>query len=126
MVYGGATSVAYPYGSNHRFSFVGNAARCITSCAAQSTSPNGNAGVDGMISVVAHELEEAATDPDGKTWYARSGKENADVCAGTFGTSYQVANGSFANMKLGTRDFLIQRNVDFRATGGQYCDLAHK
>ena len=126
MVYGGATSVAYPYGSNHRFSFVGNAARCITSCAAQSTSPNGNAGVDGMISVVAHELEEAATDPDGKTWYARSGKENADVCAWTFGTSYQVANGSFANMKLGTRDFLMQRNVDFRATGGQYCDLAHK
>ena len=66
-----------------------------------------------MISVIAHELEEAATDPDGKTWYARTGYENGDDCAWTFGTSYQVANGSYANMKLGTRDFLIQRNVKF-------------
>ena len=107
-------------GSNHRYGFIGNAARCITGCAAQSVSPNGNAGVDGMVSVLAHELEEAATDPDGKTWYARSGKENGDDCAWTFGTSYQVANGAFANMKLGTRDFLIQRNVKFVGSS-QYC-----
>jgi hypothetical protein len=112
-------------GANLRYAFVGNAARCITSCAAQSTSPNGNAGVDGMISVVAHELEEATTDADGSAWYARSGKENGDVCAWTFGTTYAVSNGSYANMKLGSRDFLIQRNVDFRSSGGQYCDLAH-
>jgi hypothetical protein len=107
-------------GSNHRFSFVGNAARCITSCAAQSIGPNGNAGVDGMVSVIAHELEEAATDPDGKTWYARTGYENGDDCAWTFGTSYQVTNGAYANMKLGTRDFLIQRNVKFVGSS-QYC-----
>lgn len=107
-------------GSNHRYGFIGNAARCITGCAAQSVSPNGNAGVDGMVSVLAHELEEAATDPDGKTWYARSGKENGDDCAWTFGTSYQVANGAYANMKLGTRDFLIQRNVKFVGSS-QYC-----
>jgi hypothetical protein len=113
-------------GSHLRYAFVGNAARCITSCAIQSTSPNGNAGVDGMISVVAHELEEATTDADINAWYAKSGAENGDDCAWTFGTSYTVANGSFANMKLGTRDFLIQRNVDFRSTGGQYCDLSHK
>ncbi len=112
-------------GANLRYAFVGNAARCITSCAAQSTSPNGNAGVDGMISVLAHEAEEATTDADGSAWYARSGKENGDDCAWTFGTTYQVSNGSWANMKLGTRDFLIQRNVDFRSTGGQYCDLSH-
>jgi hypothetical protein len=109
-------------GSNHRYGFIGNAARCITGCAAQSVGPNGNAGVDGMVSVLAHELEEAATDPDGKTWYARSGAENGDDCAWTFGTSYQVANGAYANMKLGTRDFLIQRNVKFSGTS-QYCQL---
>lgn len=112
-------------GQDIKYSFVGNAARCITSCAAQSTSPNGNAGVDGMISVTAHELEEATTDADASAWYARTGAENGDDCAWTFGSSYQVSNGSWANMKLGTRDFLIQRNVDFRSSGGQYCDLSH-
>ncbi|MDQ3817387.1 MAG: EXORDIUM family protein, partial [Acidobacteriota bacterium] len=35
-----------------RYSFVGNAARCLNACAAQSVSPNGNAGVDAMISVI--------------------------------------------------------------------------
>jgi len=39
-------------GLDIKYSFVGNAARCINSCAAQSTSPNNNPGVDGMLSVV--------------------------------------------------------------------------
>ena len=112
-------------GKDIKYAFVGNAARCITSCAPQSTSPNGNAGVDGMVSVCAHECEEATTDADLNAWYSRSGAENGDDCAWTFGATYQVSNGSYANMKLGTRDYLIQRNVDFRSTGGQYCDLSH-
>lgn len=96
-----------------RYSFVGNANRCLSSCAAQTVSPNGNAGVDGMISVVAHELEEATTDADPRSgWSDSSGAENADKCAWTFGHyQYQTANGAWANMKLGTRDFLIQRNI---------------
>jgi hypothetical protein len=100
-----------------KYSFVGNAARCINACAAQSTSPNGNPGVDGMVSVIAHELEEAATDPDLNAWYFSSGNENADQCAWTFGTEYTVANGSKANMKLGSRDFLIQQNWIQAASG---------
>ncbi len=110
-------------GKDIRYSFVGNAARCITSCAAQSTSPNGNAGVDGMVSVCAHELEEATTDADGSAWYNRRGYENGDLCAWTFGSTYQVANGSWANMKLGTRDFLIQRN--WLPLNGGYCSLSY-
>jgi hypothetical protein len=114
-------------GSNLRYAFVGNAARCITSCAAQSTGPNGNAGVDGMISVVAHELEEAVTDPDGTGWLNNAKtKENGDDCAWTFGSTSVASNGAYYNMTLGTRKFLIQRNVDFRSTGGQYCDLTHR
>lgn len=108
-------------GQSLAYAFIGNAARCITSCAAQSTSPNGNAGVDGMVSVTAHELEEATTDTNAG-WYARSGSENGDDCAWTFGATYAVSNGSYANMKLGTRDFLIQRNVKMESTG-QYCEL---
>jgi hypothetical protein len=104
--------------SDIKYSFVGDASRCITACAAQSTSPNGNPGVDGMVSVIAHELEEAATDPDLNAWYFASGNENADQCAWTFGTEYTVSNGSKANMKLGSRDFLIQQNW-IRATSGK-------
>ena len=100
-------------GSDIKYSFVGNAKRCITSCAAQSTvSPNGNPGVDGAISVITHELEEATSDPDLNAWYDASGAENADKCAWTFGHfQYTTANGSFANMHLGNRDYLIQRNL---------------
>ena len=109
-----------------RYSFVGNAARCITSCAAQSISPNNNPGVDGMLSVLMHELEEAVTDPDLNAWYDSAGAENADKCAWTFGHSqYQVANGSWANLHLGNRDFLIQRNLYHNLNGpngvGDYC-----
>jgi hypothetical protein len=102
-----------------RYSFVGNANRCLSGCAAQTVGPNGNAGVDGMISVIAHELEEATTDPDLNAWYDSSGAENADKCAWTFGHSqYQVANGAYANMHLGTRDYLIQRNLYHALSGG--------
>jgi hypothetical protein len=119
--YCGWHTAATPSAGHIRYSFVGNAARCITSCAAQSSSPNSNAGVDGMISVVAHELEEATTDPDLNAWYDSSGAENGDKCAWTFGHfQYQVGNGSWANVHLGSRDFLIQRNVRFN-TGGQFC-----
>ncbi|HTM50384.1 MAG TPA: hypothetical protein VL285_16940 [Bryobacteraceae bacterium] len=97
-------------GADIKYSFVGDAARCLSGCAAQSTSPNGNPGVDGMISVIAHELEEAATDPDLNAWYFATGAENADQCAWTFGTEYTAGNGSKANMKLGTRDYLVQQN----------------
>ena len=41
-----------------------------------------------MASVIAHELEEAATDPDLNAWYDSRGYENADKCAWTFGTTY--------------------------------------
>ena len=66
-----------------------------------------------MVSVIAHELEEATTDPDLNAWYDGGGAENADKCAWTFGQSqYQVLpNGAWANMHLGARDYLIQRNL---------------
>jgi hypothetical protein len=108
-------------GSDIKYAFIGNPDRCPSACEAQTTSPNGNAGADGMASVLSHELEEAVTDPDLNAWYDRRGAENADKCAWTFGTEYTVSNGSKANMKLGTRDYLIQRNW-VNASGG-FCDL---
>jgi hypothetical protein len=125
--YCGWHTAATPSTVGHiRYSFVGNANRCLSGCAAQTVGPNGNAGVDGMVSVIAHELEEATTDPDLNAWYDSGGAENADKCAWTFGhAEYQVANGAWANMKLGTRDFLIQRNLAHNVAGasgtGDYC-----
>ena len=109
-------------GTDIKYSFVGNPARCLSSCAEQTVSPNGNAGADGMASIIGHELEEAVTDPDLNAWYDQRGYENADKCAWTFGTTYTV-NGAKANMKLGARHFLIQRNW-VNATGG-YCATAY-
>lgn len=95
-----------------KYSFVGNANRCLSNCAAQSVGPNGNAGVDGMLSVVAHELEESVSDPKLNAWYDSSGAENADKCAWTFGQSLQQAsNGAYYNMTMNGKNYLIQRNL---------------
>jgi hypothetical protein len=109
-------------GADIKYSFIGNPDRCPSACEAQTTGPNGNAGADGMASIISHELEEATTDPDLNAWYDRRGQENADKCAWTFGTTY-TANGAQANMKLGTRDYLIQRNW-VNASGG-YCSKSY-
>jgi len=106
-------------GLNVPYAFIGNSDRCPTACSAQSTSPNGNTGADGMASIIAHELEEMVTDPYLNAWYDQRGQENADKCAWTFGTVFTTPNGSFANMQLGTRNFLIQRN--WVNAGGGYC-----
>jgi len=109
-------------GSDIKYSFVGNPDRCPSSCAAQTTSPNGNAGADGMASIIAHELEETVTDPDLNAWYDNTGAENADKCAWTFGTT-QTTGGALYNMTLGSRKFLIQRNW-LNANGGS-CQLSY-
>jgi hypothetical protein len=106
-------------GTDIKYAFVGNSSRCLSACAAQSVGPNGNAGVDGMISVIAHELEETNTDPDLNAWFDSKGAEDADKCAWTFGASQKKAsNGAYYNVSLqaadGTtvRNYLIQRELD--------------
>ncbi len=110
-------------GSDIKYSFVGNPDRCPSACEAQTTGPNGNAGADGMASIVAHELEEAVTDPDLNAWYDNRGYENADKCAWTFGTESTASNGAKYNVTLGSRQYLIQRNW-VNASGG-YCSMSY-
>jgi len=110
-------------GSDIKYAFVGNPDRCPSSCEQQTTSPNGNAGADGMASIIAHEAEEAATDPDLNAWYFKNGNENADTCAWTFGTTFTAPNGSAANVTLGTRNYLIQRNWVNASSG--YCSMSY-
>ena len=105
-------------GTDVKYSFVGDPG-ANAACNTQTTiSPNGNVGADAMASVIAHELEETSTDPALNAWYDTRGYENADKCAWTFGTTYSV-NGATANMKLGSRDYLIQQN--WKNIGGGGC-----
>ena len=70
-----------------------------------------------MASIISHELEESVTDPDLNAWYDNKGEENADKCAWTFGTTYP-SGGGVANMNLGGKDFLVQRNWVNAGRGG--------
>jgi hypothetical protein len=111
-------------GANIKYAFVGNAAASLGSCAGQTgSSPNGDPAADAMVSVMAHELEEAASDPNLNAWYDSTGAENADKCAWTFGTTYGSTGGSLANMNLGGHDYLIQQN--WVNAGGGYCALSY-
>ena len=110
-------------GVDTKYAFVGNPDQCPSACEAQTTSPNGNAGADGMASIIAHELEEATTDPDLNAWYDTRGEENADKCAWTFGTEHTASNGSKYNVTLGGNNYLIQQNW-VNASGG-YCSMSY-
>jgi len=111
------------YGSTPiKYSFVGNPAANMGACSVQSTGPNGDAQADAMASVIAHELVEAATDPQLSAWWDSTGAENADKCAWTYGTTYP-AGGAQANMTIGARNFLIQRN--WVNAGGGYCATSY-
>lgn len=99
-----------------KYGFIGNPSASITSCTYQPTvSPNNNPGVDAMVSVIAHELEETVSDPQLNAWYNSRGSENGDMCAWTFGAHQMpMSNGSYANVMLpgqngGLVYFLVQR-----------------
>ena len=98
-------------GTDIKYSFVGDAtSKAPAACWAQSVSPNGNAGADGMASVIVHELEEATTDPKFTAWYDSLGYENSDKCSWTFGTTTVLPNKAKYNVTLGTKNYLIQQN----------------
>jgi hypothetical protein len=110
-------------GQDLKYAFIGDPARCPSSCAEQTaTSPNGDVGADGAASIFSHELEEATTDPDINAWYDRSGEENADKCAWTFGTESTASNGSKYNVTLGGKQYLIQQNW---VETTQSCAMSH-
>lgn len=103
-----------------KYAFIGDPIGCtqeggVADCQGEasniSQSPNNDPGVDAMISVIAHESEEATSDPDLNAWYFNTGYENADECAYTYGSKFvTLANGSKANIVLDGNKFLIQQN----------------
>lgn len=105
---------AYPFAIN---SYPGNAPR------AAEKPPNGDVGMDGMVSVVGHELAEMASNPLVNAWYAGTDPsfptEIADLCEGIYGTGGGGAytgqlltdgrSGAAYNVNgVGGRKFLVQ------------------
>ena len=92
-------------------------------CSAQSLSPNGNEGADAMANVMAHELNEAITDPHGDAWFhLDTAGENGDLCNFKFAPSFTALNGAHANVVLSGRQFLIQSN--WLNSGGGSCAMS--
>ena len=109
-------------GTDIKFAFVGNPDRCPGPCEMQSVGPNGDSGADGMASVMAHEAEEAVSDPDLNAWYDSTGNENADKCAWKFGPVTGVLGHGGYNQTFGAYNWLVQLNWENSRGGG--CDKA--
>ena len=116
-------------GAEIKFAFVGNHDRpaCVSrGCNRQPfSSPNNNTGADAMINIIAHELNETVTDPDGFGWYRTSlGPlgEVGDLCNFDFGPTFTTSNGSKANMILNGKNFLVQQN--WVNGGGGFCAMS--
>ena len=107
--------------SDIKYSFVGNPDRCSSACEAQTVSPNGDSGADGMASIMAHETEEAISDPDLNAWWnSNTGAENADQCAWKFGPLHGTLGHGAFNETFGSHNWLIQMNWENARKGG--CD----
>ncbi|CAI5471812.1 unnamed protein product [Closterium sp. Yama58-4] len=82
-------------------------------------SPNANPGIDATISTIAHEIAEAATDPDASTgWLDTDKEENADKCSYTYRKTKSVRNKKGKNAKynlvgLHNMKFMVQQIWDF-------------
>ncbi|HEY2169200.1 MAG TPA: hypothetical protein VGJ30_06205 [Candidatus Angelobacter sp.] len=87
-----------------------------------TTSPNGDIGMDAVADDLIHELSETASDPDLNAWFTKNGAENADLCNFVYGTTFLAPNGSHANHVFGTRNYLVQTIWD---RVGSFCALSH-
>jgi hypothetical protein len=116
--HGPSTSIVT--GETIKYSMVGNAAtQCPSGCIGNTaiyhdkTSPNGDMGADGAVSVIYHELSETVTDPEVNlgfnttAWNGAYG-ENGDACAWEFGTTKLTKTGAHYNNVMGGHPYLIQ------------------
>ena len=96
-----------------------------SACTSGQAAANGSLdpGADYEVNTLVHETEETTTDMMGTAWYDRRGYENADKCAWTWGTTYKTSAGGVANINVGGKDFLVQRNWVNAGSGG--CVLSY-
>ncbi|MGO8856796.1 MAG: hypothetical protein ACLQO1_13955 [Steroidobacteraceae bacterium] len=89
----------------------------LTGCHSPTTpSPSGNVYADTEGSILAHEITEAITDPEGTAWFSAQGNEIGDLCAFNFGTNtwdYSKTTLSYlANQMWNGHHYELQRMYD--------------
>ena len=107
-----------------RYSMVGNPAICKPSqgqCEASKVigdgtkSPNNDAGADGAVNIIWHELSESSSDPEVNLRTAWAGNfcgESGDCCAWLFGNTKIDSNGSHYNEQFKGRKYLTQTMLE--------------
>ena len=89
-----------------------------SACTNGTASPNADPGADGVVNVLAHEVEETTTDLMGTAWFDTRGYENADKCAWIFGATHTDSNGGVWNITVGSKNFMVQQNWVNAGSGG--------
>ncbi|KAJ3026556.1 UNVERIFIED_CONTAM: hypothetical protein HDU68_005450 [Siphonaria sp. JEL0065] len=115
------------------YTYVGNSAACglngAIGCGGpyNDKTPNGNAGVDAMLSPIAHELAEGASNPDTSrsAWNNADGYENGDNCAYIYGSNrkYNIFGDYYYNQEWNGRRYHIQQMWDPET---QLCGATYK
>ena len=107
----------------YKFAFIGVPPNTCGCFGQSGASPNGNPGVDALISVMSHELTETATDPLFDGWWSSStGNENGDECNFNFPACFTktMANGAKYDITFGGHNYYIQANWDL---GSNSCSM---
>jgi hypothetical protein len=106
-------------GADIKYSVVG-AANC-GNCPSGGlpASPNQNMYADQTVNVIAHEIGEAVTDPDGNAW-GTGQNEVGDKCNFNFSEQHRAPNGINATAKVGTKYYMIQKLWTPTNGGGCY------
>jgi len=73
-----------------------------------TTSPNGDIGMDEVVESLIQEISETVTDPDLNAWYTSGGAEVGDLCNFIYGPTFLAPNGSHANHTFGGLNYLAQ------------------
>jgi hypothetical protein len=100
-------------GADIKYAFIGNVDRCPGGCTfgELGPGPNNNVGADGMANMIAHELLETVTDPDGNAW-GTPDTEVGDLCNFVHGNEFLAPDGAPADVTLDGLHFLIQEMLD--------------
>ena len=95
-----------------KYGFIGSPLHCHWACSAlppldDASAPNSNYEMDSMISVIAHELAEAATDPNLTAWFTiMTHSEAADLCEWLF--TGETTSPPYWNQNWTGHHFLVQ------------------
>jgi hypothetical protein len=102
----------YHYSFNYNghdivYAFMDDVAGAALSCGAVGHNPSGNGdfAADQEVSITAHELFEATTDPYSNGWFDSSGNEIGDKCYTDFPNTTSSLSG---NLNLNGHEYIVQ------------------